>query len=712
MTVRPGLYVTRASAVTFLLLFGSVLSNAQNDNSQGNEENYPAVPSQNGGLRPHVWIHKKIGPNAAQANTTILNPSQIRAAYGINAVPGLGQGATIAIVDAYDAPNAAADLAVFSSQWGISCATGGGTFTKVNQSGQSSPLPGTNSGWEVESNLDVQWAHSIAPCANIVLVEANSNNYSDLLTAVSTAASLGSVVSMSWGSNEFSSQTSFDSSFVGKGVTFLASSCDTGGAIEWPSSSTRVVAVGGTNLTLNPDNSVASETAWNGSGGGCSAYEQAISPQTGLIPATCAKRATPDVSMNGGSSSPVYTYISGQGGWFSVYGTSLSVQLWGGVIALANGVRSAPLDGTLADLYADAAGIPLSAPYTANYRDITSGQAGSFSAGPAWDFITGLGSPFVNSLVPSYLATQGLTPDFSLSGSPASQTVVQGNGTSYTVTVTPSNAFTGTVGFTASGLPSGAGASFNPASVTGSGSSSVTVTTSTTTPAGTYTLTFTGTSGSLIHSTTATLVVNAAVTPDFSISANPTSSSVTQGKPATSTITLTSMGGFASLVDLSVGQTCPTGGICTFSVNPVKPTGSSVLTIATSTSTPPGSYNVVVTGTTEGGGPSHQVTVTVTVNADFTISASNLTASRNSSGSETIGIGLAGAGSTSVTLSISGLPPNTSSAFSTNPVTSGGAGSNLTISARRQAKVGTYTVTVSGTNGTSTHTATFTLTIQ
>jgi len=375
-------------------------------------------------------------------------------------------------------------------------------------------------------------------------------------------------------------------------------------------------------------------------------------------------------------------------------------------------VRSAPLDGTLADLYADAAGIPSSAPYTANYRDITSGQAGSFSAGPAWDFITGLGSPLVNSLVPSYLATQGLSPDFSLSGSPASQTVVQGNGTSYTVTVTPSNAFTGTVGFTASGLPSGAGASFNPASVTGSGSSSVTVTTSTTTPAGTYTLTFTGTSGSLIHSTTATLVVNAAVTPDFSISANPTSSSVTQGKPATSTITLTSMGGFASLVDLSVGTTCPTSAVCTFSVNPVKPAGSSVLTIATSTSTPPGNYSVVVTGTTEGGGPSHQVTVTMTVNADFTISASNLTVNRNSSNSEKIGVGLAGVGSTSVTLSISGLPPNTSGTFSANPVTSGGGGSNLTISANRQAKVGTYTVTVSGTNGTSTHTATFTLTIQ
>jgi subtilase family serine protease len=386
----------------------------------------------------------------------------VRTAYGITALGGLGQGATIAIVDAYDAPNAAADLATFIFNFGVSCSTGGGMFKKVNQSGQSSPLPGKNSGWEVESNLDVQWAHAIAPCANIVLVEANSNNDSDLLTAVGTAASLASVVSMSWGGPEFSSQTSYDSFFVKSGVTFLASSGDTGGIIEWPSSSTKVIAVGGTNLALNTDNSIASETAWNGSGGGCSVYEQAISPQAGLVPATCTRRATPDVSINGGSSSPVYTYISDQGGWFAVYGTSLSVQLWGGVVALANGMRSTPLDGTLADLYADAGGIPLSAPYTANYSDITSGQAGSFTAGPAWDFITGLGSPLVSTLVPSYLANQGLTPDFSLSRSPASQTVVQGNGTSYTVTVAPSNGFNGTVSLSASGLPSGATAIFNP----------------------------------------------------------------------------------------------------------------------------------------------------------------------------------------------------------------------------------------------------------
>ena len=106
--------------------------------------------------------------------------------------------------------------------------------------------------------------------------------------------------------------------------------------------------------------------------------------------------------MDGGNQSPVYVYISLQGGWYSVYGTSLSVQLWAGVMAIANGLRgSTPLTASLNDLYVDATG----SFYATNYRDITSGKAGSFSAGPGWDFITGLGSQSVNSLVPSFLTS-------------------------------------------------------------------------------------------------------------------------------------------------------------------------------------------------------------------------------------------------------------------------------------------------------------------
>jgi subtilase family serine protease len=117
------------------------------------------------------------------------------------------------------------------------------------------------------------------PLANIVLVEANSNSDSDLMTAVSTAGTLGSVVSMSWGGSESVSQTSYDSFFVKNGVTFLASSGDTGGVVEWPSSSPNVIGVGGTNLNY-ANGKLVSETAWSGSGGGCSSVEPAIAAQT------------------------------------------------------------------------------------------------------------------------------------------------------------------------------------------------------------------------------------------------------------------------------------------------------------------------------------------------------------------------------------------------------------------------------------------------
>jgi len=594
----------------FLLLAGGIVSYAQNDHHQGDQNGRPAVESfGRGEIRPHAWIRTFGGRDANQAATAVLAPSQITAAYGINAVPGLGQGATVVIVDAYDSPNVASDLAAFSSEFGISCSTGGGKFTKVNQSGSATPLPGENSGWEVEINLDTQWVHAVAPCANIVLVEANSSADSDLMTAVNTAAKMGSVVSMSWGGSESFSQTSYDSFFVKGGVTFLASSGDTGGEISWPASSPNVIAVGGTNLTLNSNGTVAFETGWSGSGGGCSAVEPAIAAQAGFVPTTCRNRATPDVAMDGGSGSPVYVYISDQGGWYAVYGTSLSVQLWAGVTALANGLRSTPLNGTLGDLYADAAGAPTSALYIDNYRDITSGQAGSFSAAPGWDFVTGLGSPLVSSLVPLYLAKQSLGADFNLSSSPGSQTVVQGNATSFTASVTPLNGFNSSVSLGVSGLPSGAKATFNPASVTGGGSSAMSVTTGATTPAGTYPLTITGTSGSLVHTTTVTLVVRAAASSaNFSISASPVSRTVSPGSETTYAVTVTSSGGFAGKVNLSISG-LPFGTYA--SVAALNGSGSATLYVITNWRTPAGTYTLTIQGAS--GSLSHSTTVTLIV---------------------------------------------------------------------------------------------------
>jgi len=195
------------------------------------------------------------------------------------------------------------------------------------------------------------------------------------------------------------------------------------------------------------------------------------------------------------------------------------------------------------------------------------------------------------------------------SAGPASQTVTQGAGTSYTVTITSSGGFSGVVSLGVTGLPSGANGTFNPNSVTTSGSSTMSVTTAGTTPAGTYTLTVTGTSGSLSHSTTVTLIVQAASSPDYSLSATP-SQTVIQGLGANYTVTITPSGGFTGAVTLSVSG-LPNGTSATFTPNPA--TGNSSMIVSTNRGTQPGTYVLTITGVS--GGLSHSTTVTLVVNS-------------------------------------------------------------------------------------------------
>jgi hypothetical protein len=201
------------------------------------------------------------------------------------------------------------------------------------------------------------------------------------------------------------------------------------------------------------------------------------------------------------------------------------------------------------------------------------------------------------------------TPDFALSASPASQAVVQGSSTSYTVTVTALNGFNGTVAFAASGLPAGAAATFNPISVTGSGSSTMTVTTSSLTPAGTYTITITGTSGTLVHTTSVTLVVNGP-TPDFSISASPASQTVTRSSSTSYTVTVAALNGFNGTVNFSVSG-LPFRSSGSFNPPSVTGSGTSTLTVSTGRKTPFGTFTLTITGTS--GNLTHSTNVTLIV---------------------------------------------------------------------------------------------------
>ena len=329
-----------------------------------------------------------------------LTPTQVRHAYGMDSfhfvqnntsIPADGTGQTIAIVDAYHDPNLYRDLQAFDRQWGLADPS----FAQVYYTTQ------TNDGWSVEESLDVEWAHAFAPAAKILVVEANSSSFTDLLTAVNYARQQPGVVavSMSFGGGEFAGQTSFDSTFTTPanhgGVTFIASTGDSGAAAgaEYPSTSPNVVAVGGTTLNVDSAGNYLGESAWSGGGGGYSQVEGEPAYQTSVQ--NTGVRTVPDVSLDADPNSGVYVYntapSTGQGNWYSVGGTSLSAPLFAGIVAVADQGRmlsgKTSLDGpsqTLPALY--------SSTFTADYHDVTTGSNG-YAATIGYDLATGRGTP-------------------------------------------------------------------------------------------------------------------------------------------------------------------------------------------------------------------------------------------------------------------------------------------------------------------------------
>ena len=354
-----------------------------------------------------------------------LSPAQIQEAYDFNLVQfsggaqGNGSGQTIAIVDAFDDPNISGDLQAFDTQYNLPNPGNGFTFTKVGQTGGSPPTATDPTGnWEVEISLDVEWAHALAPQANILLVEANSASMSDLYTAVDTARNTAgvSVVSMSWGFPEYSTETNDDSHFRTPsghaGVTFVAATGDTG-QLSYPAVSPNVLAVGGTDLSIatlaNGFSVISSETGWLGSGGGISVYESTQPTyQNGVVTQTTTNRANPDVAFDANQASGVSVYDSFTPGsatipWFQVGGTSFATPAWAALIAITDQGRvlagQGTLDGlgqTLPQIYALPAG-DLHDIVTGNNGDPT-GHNGN-PAGPGYDLVTGRGSPDARRVV-------------------------------------------------------------------------------------------------------------------------------------------------------------------------------------------------------------------------------------------------------------------------------------------------------------------------
>jgi hypothetical protein len=374
---------------------------------------------------------------------TGLSPQQITTAYGVNqvrfsggAVTGDGSGQTIAIVTAFNDPNIGSDLASFDSHYNI---TNPSSFSlNVANLGATT----TDAGWALETSLDVEWAHAMAPGAKILLVEAASDNFSDLLNAVNYAKAQAGVsdVSMSWGGSEFWGEANYDSTFTTPsghtGVTFVAASGDSGawGGPSYPAASPNVLAVGGTTLSLNSSNTITSETGWSGSTGGFSgydmswwSYEAAPSYQNPTLNASGLNygiRTTPDVSFNADPNSGVSVFdsvsYSGQSGWFQLGGTSAAAPAWAGLVAIADQGLASAGRGVLANTQAQAALYDLP---SSDFHDATSGSNG-YSASTGYDLVTGLGSPRANLVIPGVLSYYGVSSSVSAAQATVSTTTV------------------------------------------------------------------------------------------------------------------------------------------------------------------------------------------------------------------------------------------------------------------------------------------------
>jgi subtilase family serine protease len=390
---------------------------------------------------------------ASTSTNSGYTPAQIRKAYGFDTIsfPGNsstnanGAGQTIAIVDAFNDPNIVGDLAVFDTAFGLPAPP---SFKIVNQAG-GSKLPATDSGWAGEISLDVEWAHAIASGANILLVEASSDDTTDLMAAVDYArhASGVSVVSMSWGGSEFfswgggesSSQLNYDPIFTTpaghQGVTFVASAGDSGsfGGVQWPASSPNVLSVGGTSLyTSDSSGTYQSESSWNGTSSGYSEVETEPSYQSAVQ--STGARSVADVSYVADPNTGVAVYDSlpdeGYSGWQEVGGTSAGAPQWAALIAIADQGRAllgeTSLDGAtqtldmLYSLYSDPTSSGYSS-YTSYFNDIID-STGVFGGDPwhfrwghggrngstavaGYDTITGLGSPKAPMIVDALIGT-------------------------------------------------------------------------------------------------------------------------------------------------------------------------------------------------------------------------------------------------------------------------------------------------------------------
>jgi subtilase family serine protease len=341
-------------------------------------------------------------PKATYYLSSGYSPQQISIAYGFTNLPAgdTGAGKTIAVIESYGNTNIQSDLNMFDAQYGIPAAT-------VHIAYPTGKPTSTDAGWAEETSMDVEWAHAMAPGATIWVIVAPDNTLDSLLTAVDYAVKTAkaTIVSMSWGLDEFSTEKSYDSHFTNQLVTFIASAGDNQDT-NWPSTSPYVLAVGGTTMTLDTNTSaIISETGWNGQydlsitgpgeggGGGFSKYEKQPQYQYGFTGFTNNVKTVPDVSYNADPYTGFAVYFtspgSSSGGWVVTAGTSAGAPQWAAIVADCN--WSTYKTGKINFIY-DIYQFDF---YLGATTDIVAGSNGVYPATAYYDLATGMGSPGV-----------------------------------------------------------------------------------------------------------------------------------------------------------------------------------------------------------------------------------------------------------------------------------------------------------------------------
>jgi subtilase family serine protease len=542
--------------------------------------------------------------------------SDMRAAYyGGSALTGSGQ--SLGLLEYYGT-----DLADLNTYYKNVGQTESVPVTLDSTDGTSTSCVDSRSGGDcddTEQTLDMTQALGMAPGLSSLVMYVGSTD-SAIFNAMATASPLNAQLSSSWtwSPADPSTDNPYFEEFAAQGQSLFQAAGDDG---AWTSSSeifpaddVYLTSTGGTDLTTSAAAGPwASETAWSDGGGGISPDDYAIPSWQTTAAASCSScsktyRNGPDVSAN--ANFTYYVCADQTTCTANEYGgTSFAAPLWAGYLALVNQQSVANGNKTVGFINPTIYTLGESSSYDSDFHDITSGSNG-YSATTGYDLATGWGSPNGSALINALAGSSTSTPGYSLSASPGSVSIVEGNSGSTTITSTASGGFDSAVALSDSGAPSGVTITFSPASITGTGSSTMSIAVASTVAAGTYTITVSGVSGSTTETTTVSLTVTAPVTGGFTISVSPSSGYLFTGESGYAVVTVTATGGFDSAVALTATGV-PSGVTSSFSPSSITGSGTAHFNLSVSRNAASGTYPITITGT--GGGVTHSTTLTFEV---------------------------------------------------------------------------------------------------